>query len=49
MTYHQAFNRLGETVQPQQPRPSTIRMHHRIQAAAWTVATVCAAALIWIR
>lgn len=48
MTYHQAFNRLGEPVQ--KPRSqATRRVHHTIQAAAWTVATVCACLLIWMR
>jgi hypothetical protein len=49
MTYHQAFDRLGNQARADAHNPRSARLHHAIQATAWTVATVCACALIWMR
>lgn len=45
MTYHQAFDRLGNQLPP--PKPDW--QNKLIQRAAWTTAVICLAILTWWR
>jgi hypothetical protein len=45
MTYRQAFDRLGNPVQPAKPD----WQHKLIQRAAWVTVVACAAIMLWGR